>query len=90
MFYLFCKFCKTLNLILIKIKVLILLSSILIIYSSSIHTVVKVVVIQKADVTKDSIVIIQLEKPQVKNMVVLGVEKLDISEITGEKDTLIF
>ena len=47
-------------------------------------------IIQKADVTKDSIVIIQLEKPQVKNMMVLGVEKLDISEITGEKDTLIF
>ncbi len=46
-------------------------------------------IIQKGNLQKDSIIILYLEKPQVKNMDVIGVQKLDIEELIDEKKTLI-
>lgn len=39
---------------------------------------------------EDNILILSLTKLQVKQMISLGKMKMDIDEITGEKDTLIF
>ena len=45
---------------------------------------------QKSNQNKDSVIILFLERPQVKNMTIIGAEKLDISELLDEKDVLSF
>ncbi len=44
---------------------------------------------QQANTQKDSIMILKLEKPQVKTMKILGISKHDIDEIVGDKRSLV-
>lgn len=46
--------------------------------------------IQKGNPQKDSVVIVRVDLEAVRNMQIFGTTKLDIEEITGDKNTLFF